>query len=194
MRLLACVPALLFACGGPGQITGRVADQAIPVNDATFATDLEVQFGQTRFTIPFALYMGDAEGVCEGLQENRRARNTTSVQLSLIRHDGRASFLPVTPGEYTVIPAFPQDLTQLPLRAALASIDRADETCANSLTREASTAMGGKVVLRTLKPEAGGQAWGSFELLVGTQSDRVLGDFTATFCKLETQDTLPACE
>ncbi|HEX2573150.1 MAG TPA: hypothetical protein VH877_26615 [Polyangia bacterium] len=153
------------ACGSPNEFIGRVAGQSLDVREAIFRKD--------SADVDIYVHLTDAKDLCQRLNSGAGPFPGTTVFTMDLR--GPLMRPEVTIGTYRVN-------TNSAEAMAEAVFVKTDGAGTNVVEPSQGAAVGGLVILDGIDARPGGVATGNFDLTVGTQADRIRGDFRATYC------------
>ncbi len=190
-QLVACLTfvGVFSGCGG-GSVTGTVSGISLAVQDSIFFV-LKDDQGKTG---ALTVIMADKPNLCDTLKANRQPKSATSLFFYLYNvkiENGAVSLLAPDVGTYTVA-----DLQNLKTSGTYAGtgFSKADANCTDSLTAASSTGKSGSIRLTTVKAEANGNLAGTFDVSIGTQTDKLTGTLNARYCDITKIQANPSCE
>ena len=180
---------LAMGCGGPGSFNGEVSGHKLVVNDAVFAP-----FKDHVGIIGVYLVMSDGEELCTDLKANRVRRNTTAAGFNIFRthESGSGTFLSPDKRTYTVVDIL--DRSPPPAAYTYCGFRKIDENCNYVLPDSSALGQSGTVDVESIAFENDGWMTGEFDVIFGTQNDRVTGSFNASYCDATLTLTTPNCE
>lgn len=183
-RLLAgAVVAMSVACGGPGNVSGTVSGTTFTVNDAIFASMKDAQTGAESGAL---IVLASVADVCTTMKAKKDPKNASAVGVALMHMDAQGKSLPLVAGDYPILDL--STMTSPPSFFASVVFTNTDATCKDMMAEGKSQAASGTVKLTAYDAKAGGKAEGTFDVVVGSQGDKVTGSFGATFCDYTPKD------
>lgn len=182
------VLATLSGCGG-GSVAGSVSGISLAAQDSIFLV-LKDDAGKTQSIV---VLIADKPNICDTLKANREPKASTSLAFTLLNvkiENNKGSLLAPDVGSYTVTD---QDITASGTFAR-SSFTKTDANCTQTLTTGATTGKSGLVKISSLNASSSGSLVGTFDVSIGTQSDKLTGTLNARFCDVTKIQANPNCE
>ncbi len=182
------VVATLSGCGG-GSVAGSVSGISLAAQDSIFLV-LKDDAGKTGSVI---VLIGDKPNICDTLKANREPKASTSLAFQLYNvkvENQTLTLLAPDVGSYTVT----DQTINTTGTYSRALFTRTDANCTATLADTATGGKSGLVKISSLNASSSGSLVGTFDVSIGTQSDKLTGTLNARFCDVTKIQANPNCE
>lgn len=184
--LMACLALSAAACGGGGSMNGKVDGHSLAVGDTLFAIGPSLYSNTVQ---ALWIIMSSTGNTCDDIAANKTHKNMSELALTVFMvppSGGTPS--PPSPAAYPAQSV--ESITTLDAPAAStpvawAAFSMTDGTCQQVYQGAAGSkvgATGGTVDVKSFNAVSGGVATGTYKLVMGSQGDKISGDFAATYC------------
>ena len=184
--LMGLSAILAVGCGGSG-VSGTVVGNTLSVKDTLFAV-LKNDEGKSAGLL---IAMADQPGMCDKLKANREPKNMTSLFFLLGNFSDTGESLAPDVSDYTIKESLAAtDKGHL----GRAFFSKTDANCTNTLQEKNTIGQSGLVKVSKLDGSPNGTANGTFDITMGSQTDKLTGSFSATYCDITKLQDNPNCE
>ena len=174
------------ACGGSGSITGKIDGNSLSVGETLFAVGPSLYDASVQ---ALWVYMSSNRNRCADIAAKTDRKNMSELQMTVFKVPP-ANGTPTPPSAGTYNADSIEDISTLQPPPVSTSVSwglfaMTDATCQQVYSGAAGSKVGvtgGTVTLKSFSAMTGGTASGSFTFTVGTQGDKVSGDFDAAYC------------